>query len=72
MTRDQIAAELARFIEFPDGSDGRFVTTTSCLLFAGHIAELQRSEIASIIKAQDIDPAFKHRLLVAIAGHCVS
>lgn len=40
MNRDEIRTELDKFIEFPEGSDGKFVTTVSTLLFAEHIAEL--------------------------------
>ena len=40
ITRDQIMAEFGRFIEYPDGSDGKYVTTVSTLLFAEHIAAL--------------------------------
>lgn len=68
MTRDEIRAEFARFIEFPDGSDGRYVTTTSCLLFAEHIAGLQRHQSATIIAGQDVDPALKHRIADAVKG----
>ncbi len=44
MTKDEIRAEFYAFIEFPDGSDGRYVTTTSALLFAQHIAEKAASK----------------------------
>lgn len=40
ITRDQIMAEFGRFIEYPDGSDGKYVTTVSTLLFAEHVAAL--------------------------------
>jgi hypothetical protein len=43
MDREQIAAEWVKFIEYP-GEDNRFVTTTSALLFAEHIAKLQASD----------------------------
>jgi len=38
MTEKQIKAEWAAFIEYPPGSDGLHVTTTSALLFAEHVA----------------------------------
>lgn len=40
MNRDEIRAEFDKFIEFPDGSDGKFVTTVSAQLFAEHVAEM--------------------------------
>lgn len=38
-TREQIEAEFASFIEYPS-EDKRYVTTTSCLMFAEHIARI--------------------------------
>lgn len=40
MNRDEIRAEFDRFIEFPEGSDGKFVTTVSAQLFAEHVVEM--------------------------------
>ena len=40
MTPAAIRAQFDRWIEFPKGSDRLFVTTTSTLMFAEHIAEL--------------------------------
>ena len=40
MNRDEIRAEFDRFIEFPEESDGKFVTTVSAQLFAEHVAEM--------------------------------
>lgn len=39
MTREEIQKEFDGFIEFPT-SEKSFVTTTSCLLFAEHIAAM--------------------------------
>ena len=39
MTKDEIRAEFEAFMEFHDSSERRYVTTTSALLFAQHIAE---------------------------------
>lgn len=39
MTKDEIRAEFEAFMEFNDSSERRYVTTTSALLFAQHIAE---------------------------------
>ena len=38
MTHDEIQKEWDSFIEYPDGSSKLYVTTTSALLFARHIA----------------------------------
>ena len=59
MTKDEIRAEFDAFIEFPDGSDGRYVTTTSALLFAQHIAEKAASKRDTIEAAQtDVDDLY--------------
>lgn len=59
MTKDEIRAEFDAFIEFPDGSDGRYVTTTSALLFAQHIAEKAASKRDAIESAQtDVDDLY--------------
>ena len=43
MTKDQIQAEFASFIEYPS-EDKRYVTTTSAMLFAEHIARIARAQ----------------------------
>ena len=40
MTKDEIQAEFNGFIEYPQDSDNRYVTTASTLFFAHHIAEM--------------------------------
>lgn len=40
MTHDDIQKEWDSFIEYPEGSDKLYVTTTSALLFARVIAEM--------------------------------
>ena len=45
MTKDEIRAEFDRLIEFPEGSDQKFVTTTSTLIFAQHIAGIHDAAI---------------------------
>ena len=52
MTKDQIQAEFDGFIEYPQGSDKRYVTTASSLFFAHHIAKMavksEREECAKV------------------------
>ena len=43
MTKTEIQAEWDSFIEYPHGSDKRYVTTTSALIFARSIAEMVKS-----------------------------
>ena len=62
----EIAAEFARFIEFQDGGDGRYVTSASCLLFAERIAEPQRAQSQKAVMAQDVYPAIKLRIVDAV------
>ena len=56
MTKDQIQAEFDGFIEYPQGSDKRYVTTASTLFFAHHIAKMavkrEREECAKVCSAQ--------------------
>ena len=40
MTPEEIRAEWDAFIEYPDDSEKRYVTTASALIFAGVIAEM--------------------------------
>lgn len=40
MTYDEIKTIFDSFIEFPEESDKLTVTTTSCILFARHIAKI--------------------------------
>lgn len=40
MTQDEIQKEWDSFIEYPNGSSKLYVTTTSALLFARHIADI--------------------------------
>ena len=40
MTKDEIKKEWDAFIEYPEGSGKLYVTTTSALLFAQHIADI--------------------------------
>ncbi len=40
MTKDEIQAKFDGFIEYPQGSDKRYVTTASTLFFAHHIAKM--------------------------------
>lgn len=47
MTRDDIRAEFARFIEFPPGSDRKYVSTASALLFAEHVAKMTREQVSA-------------------------
>ena len=52
MNKDQIQAEFDGFIEYPQGSDKRYVTTASTLFFAHHIAKMavkrEREECAKV------------------------
>lgn len=40
MTKDEIKKEWDAFIEYPEGSGKLYVTTTSALLFARHVADM--------------------------------
>ena len=56
MTKDQIQAEFDGFIEYPQGSDKRYVTTASTLFFAHHIAKMvvkrEREECAKVCEGK--------------------
>lgn len=56
MTYDEIKTIFDSFIEFPEESDKLTVTTTSCILFARHIAEIaaerEREACAALRPAQ--------------------
>lgn len=56
-TRDQIKAEFDRFIEYPEGSDGKYVTTISALLFAEHIARIAMAKDGDGRTAQEVHQA---------------
>ena len=43
-----------------------YVTTASCLLFAEHVAAMQRAQSTKILLAQDVDPTFKLRMADAV------
>jgi len=63
MTSADIHAEFDRWIEFPPGSGQQFVTTTSTLLFAKHIATKAASaEREARQAAQTENEALKARL----------
>lgn len=42
--KKRIEEEAAHFFQWPDPKDKAFVTTASCLIFAGVIAEMVRAE----------------------------
>lgn len=55
MTYDEIKTIFDGFIEFPEESDKLTVTTTSCILFARHVAniaaEREREACAPLVQA---------------------
>lgn len=59
MTPAEIRAEFEKWIEFPKGSDKQFVTTTSTLMFAEHIAEVQaraeREACAKLVEEKSLE-----------------
>lgn len=62
MTKDEIMNAWKSFIEYPPGSDERFVTTTSAILFAEHVVsiavEAEREACAAEcdLLGGDVDP----------------
>jgi hypothetical protein len=46
-----IEKEFESFIEFPEGSDGLYVTAVSTRLFAKHCASIQKEEVIAQLRA---------------------
>lgn len=65
MTYDEIKTIFDSFIEFPEESDKLTVTTTSCILFARHVAELEREACAKACATIDVFADFEPSDVIA-------
>ena len=73
MTKDEIKKEWDAFIEYQEGSGKLYVTTTSALLFARHIADMaaanKRDEIIRWLEGCEVD---EHGRLILSRSFIVS